>query len=132
MCIRDRYNDFDRLVTALYNCAENRNDQTLSELRKAYEQIDLFYTKGADPHTGREFNFDTDLSTFLAAISPYPSNQSIDRNRKASDPAGWGNKTGSGNTFLDALYDFSIDCYAFEHDVYRNMTSGVNLSLIHI
>lgn len=119
------YNDYASLTNALNTYATEPTSEHLEALRLAYQTIENFYNTTSDPHTGKEFNFNSDLNQFLQVISPYPATQAVHADLEVSDRSGWGNSTGS-TTYLNALYTYLTDGYAFEHDVYTNMTAGIN------
>lgn len=119
------YNDYAALTNALHTYATEPTGEHLEALRLAYQTVENFYNTTSDPHTGKEFNFNSDLNQFLQAISPYPATQAVHPDLEISDRSGWGNSTGS-TTYLNALYTYLTDGYAFEHDVYTNMTAGIN------
>lgn len=125
------YNDFTVLVDALETYCDDPSDSNYKALQTAYRTVEKFYTTTSDPHTGTEFNFTSDLTNYLQVISPYPANQIVDFTVKSSDDSAWGVSTHS-TTYMDALYTYLTDGYAFEHDVYSNMTYGINEAVSYI
>ena len=119
------YNDFLAMTEALDAYTKDPSESRLKTLRLSYEKVEGFYNNASDSHTGTEFNFTSDLNAALQLISPYPATQTVNADIAVSDKRGWGSSTGS-TTFLDALRTYLLDGYAFEHDIYSNMKSGMN------
>lgn len=125
------YNDYMDLAEAVLAYSDDMTAENLDKVDQCYYYISQFYETDTDPHTSTEFNFESDLSSFLIAISPYNYGQAIDYSVDPSDESAWGSKSG-GDTFLDAAHDYFTAGYAFEDDIYASMVACLNEATAYV
>ncbi|MCD8132697.1 MAG: hypothetical protein LUE19_02450 [Clostridiales bacterium] len=125
---------FDELTTALQTYADHAasgelTDADEQELRYAYGKVKDFYAASStdiDTHADMEFNFYTDLMTYLEMLSPYYPTQALPSSGDLTDESLWGDKVNDKEAYVDHLYKYYSSGNASEDEVYEGVAAGIN------
>lgn len=124
------YTTYDTLVQTLNTYADDPTDSHLTAVKTAYAAVEAFYTDNtgaiSSDHTEMEFNFTTDLASFLEIISPYAYGQSFTEDTQPSDSTAWGTPATTDPTYIDLVHTYMATSYPYEHEIYEGVMYAVN------
>lgn len=125
--------EYETLVGYLKAYSEEQTSVNKNKLEQQYNKIDNMFN---DEQLKVQINFPTELNTILSNISAYEytydySKYTDDNNDSIfdypyNDSEYWGNRKPAVTTYLDALYNLSVDIMPLESITYENLKGGTN------